>query len=203
MRDTADFNVMDFQREPEKDITMRQFYTEAVEDKAASEVAGRFIAKEADFCKIMFPGSSNVLVVEMDEFQQKGPHGRAYRRWKEIETAGGEHKVIGTPIETVTWLTKGLVLEMRHMNIFSVEDLANVSDTNCQKMAGLMILRQKAKAFVLAANESAPLLKMQAQIDALVADLKVKQQTIDLLASRIGPDGEVIAVTPRKKTKAG
>jgi len=185
MRDTVDFNVMDFQREPEVDTTMRQFYTEAVEDKDASLANGRFIAKEVDFCKIRFPGSSNVLVVEMNEFAMKGPHGRAYAKWKAIELANGEHAIEGTPLETVTWLTKSLVLELKHLNVHTVENLANVSDTNAQKMTGLTILRSKAKAFLLASKESAPIQKLQSQIDKLVADLQVKQQTIDQLVARL------------------
>ena len=189
MRETADFDVTDFQREPPVDNLMRMFSTEVVEDAEASLKEGRYIAKEVDFVTVMVPGSMNTVRVQMDDFAMKA-HGRAYKRWLELGKA--KDHIVGTPLAQVTWLSKGLAKELEFFKIFTLEGLAEVSDANCQRMAGLSQLKAKAIAFIKASTEAAPILKMQSQIDELTANLAASQKTIDELIDRLD-----------KKKKAG
>lgn len=184
--ETADFDVNDFvggkQNQGDEKLLLR-FYTEAVKDEQKSLDEGRYVAREVDFVQICIPGNlNNMPVLQMDEFGQRR-FGRQYDMWK--ANRAKQEQVTGTPLAAVSWLNRAQVAELNYFNILSLEHLAEASDQACQKISGLQSLKQKAKAFITASKETAPIEKLQAQIDELVANLAIKQQTIDELSARV------------------
>ena len=81
--------------------------------------------------------------------------------------------VEGTPIEEWPILNRAQVDELRYMNIRTVEQLANVSDTNAQGMMGINMLRQKAQTYLENAKDAALTERLDEQAQ-MIAELQAK-----------------------------
>lgn len=120
-----------------------QFKTEAVLNPAASTKEGRPIYDDIDMIVIRTPGSQLTSIVSpvkyyMDRF------GDQYRKWKDTQVQA----VSGTPLEAWPFLMikPSLIAELKYRNVFSVEQLATLSDTaKGTIMGGQELSRQAAK----------------------------------------------------------
>lgn len=147
------------------------FERRAVEDRAASELAGHYKTKDVDFVIVTRPGSRDTVEKEAEvwvrEIEQKsksrpgqqaqvpstwGPAFRqAYEQWK----AGEEIPTEGTPIKGWPLLSPGAQKELVHAGIRTVEDLAALPDGDLGGLGiGAMSYKQKAKAWLLSANDT-------------------------------------------------
>jgi len=78
-------------------------------------------------------------------------------------------------------MTVGQVAELKATGITTVEQLAELSDTNAQKFMGSFQLRQKAQAFLEAAAGDAANSKLAAELekrDVEIAALKAQMEQI-------------------------
>lgn len=168
----AAFSMKNTSRQDEADARLLvRFSLEPMlnEERSASE--GRPIYEEAEFVTIMVPGDRDNVVVRQVTEADKARFPRQYAHWKNT----GLESETGTPLAAVPWLTKALVEELKHFNVRTVEQLANLSDGNAAKFMGIQVLKQKAQAYLSAAAGGAPLEKMQAELakrDNEVATLK-------------------------------
>lgn len=122
-----------------------QFHTQAVLHPAKSTQAGRPIYDDVDMITIRTPGSNLSSVVApakyyLDRFGDK------YRTWK----SGQMEAASGTPLENFPFLfTKpSLIAELKYRNIFTVEQLADMSDTAKQSVMGGHELCKKASEWI-------------------------------------------------------
>lgn len=118
-----------------------QFRTDPVLNPFKSTKAGRPIYDEVDMIIIRTPGSQLTSVIApakyyMDRF------GIRYKQWKENQ----QNAISGTPLENFPFMfgKPGLVAEMKAMNIFTVEQLAEVPDNTKQRIMGGYELCEKA-----------------------------------------------------------
>ena len=110
-----------------------KFHTEAVLHPAKSTQAGRPIYDDVDMITIRTPGSQLTSIVApvkyyMDRF------GAKYRDWKSSQLQAAS----GTPLENFPFLfTKpSLIAELKYRNIFTVEQLAELTDSGKQAIMG-------------------------------------------------------------------
>jgi len=151
-----------------------RFYTEPVEQTAQSAEQGRPVFKDMDFVGITNPGSRDEVVLLAEKKAKQDEYvAWAYRKWKATQ----EQVVDGTPVETVPFLSKAVVMELKAINIHTLETLAQAPEQAMQRMMGLRDLRKKAEAYLAAAKDSAIVTKMQHELnqrDQELATLKAQ-----------------------------
>ncbi len=153
-----------------------KFWVDAKLDPVKSEAAGRDIFREVEMITILIPGdkllnyTGRVLPVHKQRFATQ------YAAWRNAQ-AGKEAAMEGTPLAGWPGLTEGQRKELAYFNIFTVEQLAELSDGYASNMMGIQQFKQAAKRFVEAAKSAAPMLKVQnelAQRDATIEGLKMQ-----------------------------
>lgn len=152
------------------------FYTEAIKMGAESETAGRPIYKDVPFVRIMVPGdNTNVIERKATEDDKR----RYHQAWAQYER-GEAQAMHGTPLEQWPQITKAQVKEAKYLEVHTVEQLAALSDSQCQRLGmGYLELRTKAKAYLTAAADGAAVAQQAAEIERLraeIADLKALMQ---------------------------
>ena len=154
------------------------FERRPVEDRAASSKEGHYVSKDVDFAIITRPGSRDTVEKEaipwLAELATKAraksiPESWAtgfkdsYNAWKK----GEELPESGTPIKGWQMLGPSAQKDLIHAGIRTVEDLANLPDSEIGQIGtGAISFKQKAVAWLAAANDTG---KAAAQIADLTA----------------------------------
>lgn len=165
-------------REAGDNKVIARFYIHPRENEAASAEAGRPIFKDMEYVEIMAPGNLNNIVRRPASEADKQRFPGAYRAFK----AGLGDYVEGTPLTEVMWITKSQAAELSYHGIRSLEHLAEVADTVCVKIPGLMTLREKARKYLEVSKDTARFTKLEKENEDLknqIASLTeaVKDQT--------------------------
>jgi hypothetical protein len=150
-----------------------KFHTEAVLHPANSTKAGRPIYNDVDMITIRTPGSQLTSIVSpvkyyMDRF------GAKYREWKSSQMEAAS----GTPLGNFPFLfTKpSLIAELKYRNIFTVEQLAELSDTGKQSIMGGHELCKRASMWLeqtLFAAEDAEKAELKQQLATMQAQMAI------------------------------
>lgn len=171
-----DMNFQDDQQSDADKKLLVVFFTEPVQNASRTLDEGRPIFDDVDMIRIMYPGQRDTTVgIAHAGYQQRFPRQWAQYKARQTQT------ISGTPLSAVTWLTRGQVAELNHVNIHSVEQLAGMPDSVAAKFMNHHQLKQQAQAFLDAAAGSAPLLKMQAELgrrDEQIAELQAQMATM-------------------------
>ena len=151
------------------------FQTVPVLHPFKSTEAGRPIYEDQDMVVIYCPGN----VISGHTARMRGEYmerfGDKYRKWK----AGQAAIVSGTPLENYPALmtTPSVIAELKYRNIFTVEQLAEMSDTAKQAFMGGFELSKRAATWIAksAADavdaEKEELKKRVAEMEAQMAQL--------------------------------
>jgi len=181
--DTYEGNVADFdeasQAEGDKKL-LAKFFTEAVHQEFASIQAGRPIYKDEHFVSVRAPGSrSEVTAPATYEYQQRFP-----RQWA-LFKRGLEQTQSGTPLSMLPWMSKSQIAELNAVHVVTVEQLAAIPDSSGQQFMGHHSMKQRAQAYLDAAKEAAPTIRLQAELekrDAQIAELK---EAVEILKAAV------------------
>lgn len=127
-----------------RDSTFPRFHLHPVEDPIATAAAGRPIFVQHERVQIIQPGNPNSPVLAVTDAERQ--------RWPEQYAAfrkGEEVSVHGTPLEQWAYLPRNAVLELKAIDLHTVEQLAGLPDSALHKigMAGRNI-RDMAKAYM-------------------------------------------------------
>lgn len=182
------------------------FYKRAVEIADETAAQGRPIFKECDFVRIMVPGNSlsEIDTIARDDHKQRFPVQWA----RYINTQGEADNVVGTPIKEWPLVSVSQAEELRGLKFYTVESIANASDLIIQKIgmiAGMSPyeFRNKAKAFLNLANETAEASKKDEEIAQLKAENdKIRAETDAKLAQMQEQMAAILAAVGEKKPKA-
>lgn len=158
-----------------------EFYVDAVHNPYKSAQEGRPIYDEVNFIKIQSPGDrlSSVVQKVNDLHKQRFP-----KQWAQFQN-GQKQAVSGTPLEMWPQMTIGMVASLKAMNITTVEQLAELSDTNASHIMGNHELRRKAKNFLEAAAGEAVNTKLEAELGKRDEEIALlKSQMEQLLAAQ-------------------
>ncbi len=164
-----------------------QFHILPMVDDDRSKQEGRPMYRDVDHIRIMQPGNKESVidrpVTEMDiaRFRQQ------YDNWK----AGNKEILEGTPLEAVPWITRSQVEEMRYFNVRTVEQLADISDSNAQKFMGINVLRKQARTFLEQAKKTAVSTKLQKQLDEKDNKIAALEQAVKELSAKVSSMGDV------------
>lgn len=164
-----------------------KFYIEAVHMPYKSEQAGRPIHEDREFISILVAGDNRSEVVrEATEFD-KERFAESYRKFK----AGlkEDDQLIGSRLSEWPPMSKALVRDFNSVNVFTVEQLASLSDTAVQNFGmGGQEWRSKAKAYLEAAEKGAAAVAFAAENERLRADVERLSAQVRELAALADPE---------------
>lgn len=181
MSETPDFHTPGGANE--RDGAIPRFYTRPVQSKYKSNLAGRPIFEDREFVEILVPGDRKTVVDEMvkDEHRRRWP--RAYEAFR----SGQEAPTEGTPLAEWPGISRSLVEELRFSKVFSVEQLAGLTDDQLAKtiQMGGFALREKAQRFLESAKGSEPMEKLAAENEVLKATLAETNGKLEALTAEV------------------
>lgn len=164
--------------QPARSRTMVFFYDREIQDNYQTEQQGRPIFKTITFIKKIPPGDK---LVEIDtkatnrDFQKFPAEYEAYKKKQ-------ANPVTGTPLSAWAQLARNQVAEMNALNIYTVEQLAELPDQYGQQMMGYQGLKQKAQSFLRAAKGQSEFEKMETLLRSRDEENeKLRQQVTDAL----------------------
>jgi hypothetical protein len=157
------------------------FYMQVVDDPERTLAEGRKCFREIEFVRIMVPGDRHntverpVQVTGILPTDDRMRFSRQYERFK----ANLEQKVHeGTPLTLWPQMPAALARELEFINVFTVEQLADVADTYVPKIPMGSQWKQKAAAFVAA-------LKDQSQVNKMISELEERDNKIAVLEQAV------------------
>ena len=142
-----------------------------------SAEAGRPIYEDEEYIRIIVPGDSKTTVDCPADATFKARFPKQYEHFKK----GLEQSVTGTPLEMWPQMTVSMVAEFKAVNIRTVEQLAELSDSNAQKFMGSNMWRQKAHAFLEAAAGEAENNKMAAELEKRDVEIQALKTQMEQL----------------------
>ena len=151
-----------------------EFFKKPIEMKAESAKEGRPIFKDIDYIRIR-PVGQNQTVVERkvrltDSNSEPADPIRFPRQWQAFQNQEAQAEE-GTPINEWPPITKSKALELKAINIHTVEAMASVSDTNLTWM-GAREMREKAQTWLESAKQGAAATKWEAEKETLLSEIK-------------------------------
>ena len=136
------------------------FFNQLVPHPALTEESGRPRWVNEERVRILVAGdtlNSGVYPVT-EEYKQR--FADAYAKFKE---GAKERHIEGTPLSQWPMMTPLMIKELEALNIFSVEDLSNLADGNVTRHPDGRMWRERAKAYLAHAKDSAAATKYAAE----------------------------------------
>lgn len=172
----AEFDVNDFStdrsREADKALLVK-FFLKPREDSAASRREGRPIFKDTEYIDIKIPGDRSNGICRPATEQDRRRFPEHYRKFK--QRVEGTDENTGTPLAEWPLISRSMCEELAFFHVRTVEQLANMADTQVAKFMGLYGIRDKAKLWLQKAKDEKPLWDLQAQLqtrDEKIAELE-------------------------------
>lgn len=159
-----------------------EFFKQPKEIKFKSEKEGRPIFEDRDYIRITTPGDSTSVQVREVRADDKERFARAWRRYQE----GQEIAPDGTPLEQWPRMSRAQAEELKHFKCFTVEQLASLSDAQCQRLGpNMMSLRREANAFLDVSRDTAMVQKYAAENERMKQEIEdLKAQFAELAGKR-------------------
>src|SRR5213080_426079 len=148
------------------------------QDKSNKE--GRPIYDDVEYITIMVPGQTDIIhrkAWRLD-FERFPKQYAAFKNNQDQDAASG------TPLRVLPWLQGSQVKELEYFNVRTIEQLANLADSVAGKFMGAQALKQRAKDFLTAAKEAAPLTAMRAELDQRDSKIEVLERQVATLMKK-------------------
>jgi hypothetical protein len=141
--------------------------------------AGRPIFKQVEMCEIRYGDKDNVV---RDRVKSMHPDPRErfpgqYARFK----AGEKTQIVGTLLREWGLIDRSMSKSYEAVGIFTVEQLAGLSDVNAQELRGSLADRQKAKDFLEMAKGHAPVAQARADLDRAQNEIRALRDELDAM----------------------
>lgn len=157
------------------------FHFQPVLDEEASKKEGRPIYADLEYITILTVGDKDNIVdrpvwdIDKQRFRDQ------YKDWSEKRV----NTVKGTPLSAWPLMSKSQVKELEFFNVSTVEQLADLNDSNAQKFPGILNLRQKAKDFLIAAKDAGHLASMRSEMEAKDATISELTKSLEEMKTRL------------------
>lgn len=180
---------------PQRDTVIPRFHVESVIDPVATAKEGRDIYKDEERVQFMVPGGLNQPVERVnDSHIQRWPE--EYKKFKN----GQEMSATGTPLEQWAVLSRAMVLELKAIGFFTVEQLAEMTDQAMQRIrTGGHRIRELAKQYLddsyAQAEANKLLIEKEAQLSR-IAELENKVAELSQLLNSVHRDRQALLDRP-------
>lgn len=154
------------------------FSIEAVKDDEETAKQGREIFKDVEWVKIHIVGDNLTEISRPVTDEDRKRFNQHYQAFKNQ----GIQLNSGTPLTEWTLIGKAMAMNLKSLNIHTVEQLAAVSDGNLNWM-GARELQAKAKSWLEAAEKNAGISALQGENEKLKIEMEaLKNQMAALLS---------------------
>lgn len=158
---------------PDAVLSVR-FYKREMPNAWESEKQKKPVTYEADFVEIKIPGNTNTVI---DTFAREEHIARFPVQWARFQNEQGafNENMKGTSLEKWDFTTSTQTSELKRLNFYTVEQIANSSDENISKIGMLVgmspiAFREKAKEY-LNAEDAGKQAQQTGEIEALKAQI--------------------------------
>lgn len=183
---------------------MVKFHRRAVLQPFQTKEQARPIYQDVDYIQIFTPGNQlNIIDTPVREEHKR----RFPQQWANYQAAhGNENAPVGTPVTAWPYLTASQAEEFKAVKFFTVEQIANASDLQLQSLgmiggANAHVIRDRAKAYLLAAAGVAPAESQAAELAELKAKNEEMQKTLNMLLAQ--QNGMIPTAEPTAPKKRG
>lgn len=146
-----------------------------IKDEDATKRDGIPVFNQVPHIEIRTPGDrDNILYRAMTELDKR----RFARRYEEWLKTQNDIPLEGIPLSEVPIFSKAQIESFRYQNIYTLESLAQLSDSACSKSPGMQTARDKAKNYLDAALKGREASKLQAEKDELENRFKSQEQAV-------------------------
>ena len=171
--------------DPEKDKHLIvRFYMHPVEQTAQSIRAGRKIFKDTEYVEILVPGDKYSIVRRPAFDMDRHRFSEIYKRFK----AGQQQQVVGTPLIEAPFMSTAKAKEYEFFNITTLEQLSEAADgAQAGAIMGFVEDKQKAQAYLAAAQGNALNAEVQTQLEARDRVIEKLQAQVEELSTKSPP----------------
>ena len=193
-------------RDPDEHL-VPTFKTIALPHEDRSRQAGRPIYEDVEHVEIRAPGFSDVKVYPATAFshwavdpytheQKKVSYAERFRYQYQQFKAHQIQTKSGTPLEHAPFLTEARRAELRALNVYTVEQLADVEGQELKNLGMYgRDYKNKAAEYIAESKASAPNKQMEAQLEALVARNALLEEDMAAMKAREAATGEFERMT--------
>lgn len=181
-----DLNAVGSDEEKKLRVT---FFNDEIKDDASTAKEGRPIYRTVEMCEIRIPGDRDNIVVGRVTKMSPDPRERfpaAYARFQRKQSV----QVVGTPLRKWGLIETTEARSYEDLGIVTVEQLAELSDANCQQLRGSLADRQKARDFLAQAKGQAPVAAARAELAAAKSEIEALKEQIAALGGKVQPTPE-------------
>jgi len=157
------------------------FHTVQVQNNFKTMTEKRPIFEEKIFLKKLVPGDSTLVVDRPMREQDVEEYPIEWARFEQKK----EQRVSGTPIDVWTVISETQKAEFKALHIFTIDQFAQLADSVGNKIMGFNDLRDKARAFIAAAKDSAVFDKIRAETDAKLAQQEEEMAQLRELVNQL------------------
>jgi len=174
-----------------------RFYLHPKQNAPKSKEMGRPIFEDREYIEIIQPGNKDNIIRRPASELDKSRFPEHYRKWQARQT--DEEQIEGTLLDHWPAVTRSQVAELKYLNIFTVEQLAGLSDSNAQGMMGVNLLKKRAAEYLDAAKNQA---NADAMLDLKATNERLQEQINTLMARQEAQyEDEDKAPAPRRRTR--
>ncbi len=157
------------------------FHAVQVQNNFKTMTEKRPIFEEKVFLKKLVPGDSTLVVDRPMREQDVEEYPIEWARFEQKK----EQRVSGTPIDVWSVLSETQKAEFKALHIFTIDQFAQLADSVGNKIMGFNDLRDKARAFIAAAKDSAVFDKIRAETDAKLAQQEEEMAQLRELVNQL------------------
>ena len=157
------------------------FHAVQVQNNFKTMTEKRPIFEEKIFLKKLVPGDSTLVVDRPMREQDVEEYPIEWARFEQKK----EQRVSGTPIDVWSVLSETQKAEFKALHIFTIDQFAQLADSVGNKIMGFNDLRDKARAFIAAAKDSAVFDKIRAETDAKLAQQEEEMAQLRVLVEKL------------------
>ena len=157
------------------------FHTVQVQNNFKTMTEKRPIFEEKIFLKKLVPGDSTLVVDRPMREQDIEEYPIEWARFEQKK----EQRVSGTPIDVWSAISETQKAEFKALHIFTIDQFAQLADSVVNKIMGFNDLRDKARAFIAAAKDSAVFDKIRAETDAKLAQQEEEMAQLRELVNQL------------------
>ncbi len=170
-----------------------KFYTHAELSQYKSVKDGVPIHDDVVMIEVVQPGEKDPVRVLADEF-----HKRRFPKQWEAFKAGQDQLESGTPLNLLFPGAPSTILQLKQFNVFTVQQLAGLSDSAMNNIPMGRSLADKAKAYLASASSGKNFHAVQDAMQKLIDEMRA------LLVEKgiTPPEAAPLNITPEPQTEA-
>lgn len=150
-------------------------------NQGKSDAEGRPVYDDTEYVRIIVPGDKQNEIHRPATELDRRRYPRQYAAFRE----GAREAQSGTPLKEWTAISTSQAKELAHFHVYTVEQLANLSDSNIQNIGPVRGLQAKAKDYLEKAAGNAPMEKMRAEMLAKDEAMAAMKQQMEAMGKRL------------------